>query len=100
MILPAVRAAADDTVVVADGFSCREQIGQATNRRPVHLAQVLRLASGDPPAVLPEQACWQARPRSAPVLAGLTAAALGAAAGAAVLVSRRFSRRFSGGSDG
>jgi FAD/FMN-containing dehydrogenase/Fe-S oxidoreductase len=100
VILPAVRAAPADTVVVADGFSCREQIGQATSRRPLHLAQVLRLASGDPPASLPEQACWQARPRSRLLLAGLATAALGAAGGAAVLMSRRLSRRFSGGSDG
>jgi Fe-S oxidoreductase len=56
VILPAVRAAAADTVIVADGFSCREQIGQATSRRPLHLAQVLRLASGTPPGSLPEQA--------------------------------------------
>jgi Fe-S oxidoreductase len=100
VILPAVRAAAADTVIIADGFSCREQIGQATSRRPLHLAQVLRLASADPPASLPEHACWQARPRSGLLLAGLATAALAAAGGAAVLISRRLSRRFSGGSDG
>jgi Fe-S oxidoreductase len=50
VILPAVRAAAADTVIVADGFSCREQIGQATSRRPLHLAQVLRLAPAGSPA--------------------------------------------------
>jgi hypothetical protein len=44
VLLPAVRAAAPDTVVVADGFSCRTQIAQETSRRAVHLAQVLRLA--------------------------------------------------------
>jgi FAD/FMN-containing dehydrogenase/Fe-S oxidoreductase len=44
VILPAVRAADPDTIVVADGFSCREQIFQLTGRRPVHLAQLLRLA--------------------------------------------------------
>jgi Fe-S oxidoreductase len=41
-LLPAVRAAARDTIVVADGFSCRTQIEQLTGRKPVHLAQVLR----------------------------------------------------------
>jgi len=41
VLLPAVRAAADDTLLVADGFSCREQIAQATGRRAVHLAEVL-----------------------------------------------------------
>ncbi len=41
VLLPAVRAAAPDTVIVADGFSCREQIAQNTNRRAVHVAEVL-----------------------------------------------------------
>ena len=35
------RAAEPDTVIVADGFSCREQIAQNTNRRAVHIAEVL-----------------------------------------------------------
>jgi FAD/FMN-containing dehydrogenase/Fe-S oxidoreductase len=43
-LLPAVRAAASDTLVVADGFSCREQISQATTRRPLHLAEVIQRA--------------------------------------------------------
>ena len=42
VLLPAVRAAAADSVVVADGFSCREQIRQCTGRRALHLAEVLR----------------------------------------------------------
>jgi len=45
-LLPAVRAAAPDTLIVADGFSCREQIEQATGRRALHLAEVLRMALG------------------------------------------------------
>ena len=100
VILPAVRAAAGDTVIIADGFSCREQVGQATSRRPLHLAQVLRLASSDPPASLPERACWQDRPQSGPLLAGLAAAALGAVGATVMIMSRRIFRRFSGGSDG
>jgi Fe-S oxidoreductase len=43
-VLPKVRRAGDDTLILTDGFSCREQIGQATGRQPLHLAQVLRLA--------------------------------------------------------
>ena len=44
-LLPAVRAAAPDTIVVANGFSCRTQIEQAgTGRRARHVAEVLRLA--------------------------------------------------------
>ena len=44
VLLPAVRAARPDTLIVADGFSCREQILQSTGRRACHLAEVLRLA--------------------------------------------------------
>jgi Fe-S oxidoreductase len=45
VVLPAVRRAAPDTLIVADGFSCREQIAQATGRRPLHLAEVLQFAA-------------------------------------------------------
>ncbi len=41
VLLPAVRRSAPDTLIVADGFSCREQIEQATGRRAVHLAEAL-----------------------------------------------------------
>jgi FAD/FMN-containing dehydrogenase/Fe-S oxidoreductase len=44
VLLPAVRSASQDVLVVADGFSCREQIAHATGRRALHLAEVLRLA--------------------------------------------------------
>jgi Fe-S oxidoreductase len=40
-LLPAVRAADEETVLVADGFSCREQIAQNSDRRGLHLAEVL-----------------------------------------------------------
>jgi Fe-S oxidoreductase len=43
-LLPAVRKTTDDTVIVADGFSCQEQISQLTGRRAVHLAEALRNA--------------------------------------------------------
>lgn len=41
MLLPAVREAAADTLVLADGFSCRTQIEQGTGRHGRHLAEVL-----------------------------------------------------------
>ena len=44
VLLPAVRKAEKNTIVIADGFSCREQIEQQTNRQGLHLAQVLDLA--------------------------------------------------------
>ena len=40
-LLPAVRAAEPEVIILADGFSCREQICQLTGRRPRHLAEVL-----------------------------------------------------------
>jgi FAD/FMN-containing dehydrogenase/Fe-S oxidoreductase len=43
-LLPAVRRAPDDWLIIADGFSCREQIAQGTPRRALHLAEVLQMA--------------------------------------------------------
>jgi FAD/FMN-containing dehydrogenase/Fe-S oxidoreductase len=39
-LLPAVRTASPETTIVADGFSCRERIEQATGRTALHLADV------------------------------------------------------------
>ena len=44
VLLPEVRNAAPETLVVADGFSCREQISQGTGRRALHVAEVIRRA--------------------------------------------------------
>jgi Fe-S oxidoreductase len=44
VLLPAVRSAAPGTLIVADGFSCREQIRQSTGREAMHLAEVLQIA--------------------------------------------------------
>jgi Fe-S oxidoreductase len=46
VLLPAVRAAAPDVEVLADGFSCRTQLRQAGTREPVHLAQLAARALG------------------------------------------------------
>jgi Fe-S oxidoreductase len=43
-LLPAVRAAPADTLVVADGTSCRAQIADGTGRRALHVAEVLAMA--------------------------------------------------------
>ena len=43
-LLPAVRQAPTDWLIVADGFSCREQIAQETDRHGLHLAEVLQMA--------------------------------------------------------
>jgi Fe-S oxidoreductase len=47
ILLPQVRRAAADTLVVANGFSCRSQIEELSGRRPLHLAEVLAMAKGD-----------------------------------------------------
>jgi FAD/FMN-containing dehydrogenase/Fe-S oxidoreductase len=44
VLLPAVRGAADDTLVMTDGFSCHEQIRQETGRQALHLAEVVASA--------------------------------------------------------
>jgi len=43
MLLPKVRGAPRDTLIVTDGFSCREQIRQTTDRRALHIAQVVQM---------------------------------------------------------
>lgn len=43
-LFPKIRAASADTLVLADGFSCRTQVVQGTDAEPRHLAEVLRAA--------------------------------------------------------
>ena len=43
-LLPEVRKADLSTIIVADGFSCKQQIAQQSNRQALHLAEVLELA--------------------------------------------------------
>jgi Fe-S oxidoreductase len=66
ILLPAVRAAAPETLIVTGGFSCRSQIAQATDRHALHPAEVVQLAlraSGRTPA--PEPPPRRARPAAA-----------------------------------
>ena len=44
VLLPAVREACSETFIVSDGFSCREQILQATGRKALHLAEIIEFA--------------------------------------------------------
>jgi len=43
-LLPAVRAATPDALIVADGTSCRHQIADGTRRQAMHVAEVLEKA--------------------------------------------------------
>jgi FAD/FMN-containing dehydrogenase/Fe-S oxidoreductase len=59
-LLPAVREAPADSLILADGFSCRTQIEQLTDRRAVHTAEAIEMAlehgERGPAARMPEQA--------------------------------------------
>jgi Fe-S oxidoreductase len=90
VLLPKIREASRDTLVVADGFSCRSQIEQGgTGRHGLHLAQVLKLARehgpSGPRGYYPERALAGA-PRPAAARKILLAAAL-AGAGALALAA-------------
>jgi Fe-S oxidoreductase len=43
-LLPAVRKAPEDAIIVADGTSCRHQIGDGTGREALHVARVLAMS--------------------------------------------------------
>jgi FAD/FMN-containing dehydrogenase/Fe-S oxidoreductase len=98
-LLPAVRQAPTDWLIIADGFSCREQIAQETDRHALHLAEVLQMAmreSTESPDGLPmfdsaprhyPEDAW-VRPREAAVQKSMKRTGLaiaGMAAGAAIL---------------
>jgi hypothetical protein len=84
-LMPAVRRAPADWLIIADGFSCREQIAQGSPRRALHLAEVLQMAlsqSGETLApdsrVYPESA--RTHQRQAEVLQSMKRAGLSLAA--------------------
>jgi hypothetical protein len=100
VLLPALRSASKDSVVLADGFSCRTQIAELDSggRDGIHLAELLNRARGAEP---PPQGCDLApgdRPEQPGVVArglalgGVVLAAGAAAAGIAGAV-RRLVRR-------
>jgi Fe-S oxidoreductase len=90
-LLPVVRSADPDTLIVADGFSCQTQIEQAgTGRGALHVAQVMKMAREYGPdgyrGGLPERPYHHIRPkpgngRRARRLATAAVAALGALVG-------------------
>ena len=78
-LLPRVRSAPVAGIIVADGFSCREQIAQTTSRRAMHLSEVLAMA-------LPRAAH---SPKRARVPWNRIAAAIAVATATAILIRRR-----------
>jgi Fe-S oxidoreductase len=81
VLLPAVREAADADWIVADGFSCREQIAQYTERRAIHPVQAMAMAvRSEQPRAVPEAAIEARRARAQQRLATRTALAAGALA--------------------
>src|SRR5579884_400113 len=48
VLLPKVRSAPRDTLIVSDGFSCREQIMHGTRRHGMHIAEVIQMALHQP----------------------------------------------------
>jgi FAD/FMN-containing dehydrogenase/Fe-S oxidoreductase len=57
VLLPAVRQSQPETLIVSDGFSCREQILQSTGRHAIHLAEVLQMAgAGKHPGAIDKSA--------------------------------------------
>jgi Fe-S oxidoreductase len=79
-LLPKVREASPEALIVANGFSCQEQVAQMTDRHALHLAQVLQMAFRGEPGNgrYPEAEVVQAR--KAAVNASMLRAGLGIAA--------------------
>jgi hypothetical protein len=94
VLLPAVRAAAPDSVVLADGFSCRTQIHELDSggREAVHLAELLdraRRGAAQPPAGDLAPGDRPAEPGVAARVGALAGVAAIGAAVVAVLARRR-----------
>jgi hypothetical protein len=84
VLLPAVRSADKDTLIIADGFSCHEQVAQLTDRTPLHLAQVVQMALHEPTTATgdayPEQRYVGQSLRSTPAMDVRRAVGVGAGA--------------------
>jgi FAD/FMN-containing dehydrogenase/Fe-S oxidoreductase len=94
-LVPAVRHAPPDCLIIADGFSCREQIAQCTQRHALHLAEVIQMAlqNGQPiEDEYPESAIVKRRHaevRNSMRRATLGVAGVGAAAALLLAIVRR-----------
>jgi Fe-S oxidoreductase len=98
VLLPKVREVDERTVIVADGFSCREQIHQETDRHALHLAEVLQMAAagtwsrdGEPPEG-PVVRARQKAQRRASIKTGAALTMMAAASAMAVWMLRKRKR--------
>ena len=79
VLLPRIRETAASTVVVADGFSCSEQIRQGSERSALHLAELLQMALHARPAEeFPERRVLKSGPTRPAIrtIAGLSGLAM------------------------
>lgn len=82
-LLPAIRKASPDCLIIADGFSCREQIAQCTDRHALHLAEVIQMALHGSEQCGPYPERHQIEKMQREVRHSMTRAAIGVAASAA-----------------
>jgi hypothetical protein len=91
-LFPAVRNAGNKPLIIADGFSCLEQIHHGTGRHALHPVEVLQLALENAritPVRETEQRMRQSPAAIEPAVAMATFAAVAAAGGLAFLLRRR-----------
>jgi FAD/FMN-containing dehydrogenase/Fe-S oxidoreductase len=89
-LLPALREASEDTLVVADGFSCRGQISQLAGREPLHIAELVQRALRESGRTGPETL---ATANGGGSRAGMAAAVAGAGAATALVALAARHRR-------
>ena len=75
-LLPRARECPPEILLLADGFSCREQVQQGAGKVPLHVAQVLQLALREKGGV-PATTDPPNRVRRGVLMAAMAAAALG-----------------------
>lgn len=88
VLLPAVRKQGSDGIIIADGFSCRQQIRDGTGRWAMHPAEVVAMALDEAPEPIDEARYLEPAAEIEPAL--LVA---GAVAGAAILGGALLARR-------
>jgi FAD/FMN-containing dehydrogenase/Fe-S oxidoreductase len=58
VLLPKVRESDRNTIIVADGFSCRTQIEQGAKRKAIHHSQVLQMAIANEQRIAEGRSRW------------------------------------------